>query len=735
MNPAKGIINVNTLEELEYRRCTWWSSFLENMSEREDGEVYDVNSIAEKFDDDTSSDDADEAEEVQVLEDIEYHNLMNQSTQQEKTTFIMESEEMQDILNSTRPILKEHELKLKASGLERIMNTFDSARIEREVGGWMRRNRSAITTQAAIQTDSDTDSSMSCEDDHYIRSVQNCHHMRKPKHIQYFKKCKSYQTACCKYGMLVEPKPHRSYTCNCYKYNSMRSPKCWKMPSTDEPEIIDKRYGKHKHKMRNCIPECGSSSASDYDCQERLCFKRNMTPSSHTERLADKRCFKTVGKPMLQNGSGTRMMSMMENVYETPTKSTVAKASIPNTAPSKISTKRGAARKALSLLNTNNKKGNAKSTKSKRTVKTQENQKSSSEGNTTFENDLKSAIALSLQSLKQNRNSESSVQQQQPSTSSESTNNSLQLAGSSRNGNGVQESVSTTKTRKKTEGSNKPPSKSVKKQSQIKKVNRKTNEAKENTFLNNLENICNSTALNGAAASKQLPSCLPVIPENSECSPTASPCTENEEHTVRKLTTNQSPAQKESPIGGSVANSKMETQFKNVFSSTTIHGTAVSKSLITTSPPVKEQVTPCKPKSKKVGIRNAATEPRRKQKRNMVNNKTMGYRSSVSPTPASVAKVKPNRIMLYTPQRKARTLDGHFQVTKELMSSVIGEEHTRRFFKYHIGKLTFPKSSTVYYCPPETDLSSSDSDDDPLLKVGCCGELYESEKLDDSNVV
>lgn len=742
MDPTKGIINGNTLEELEYRRCTWWSNFLENISEREDGEVYDVNLITNKFDDDSSNDDADEAEEVQVLEDIEYHNLMNQSTQQEKTTFIMESEEMQDILNSTRPILKEHELRLKESGLDRVMNTFDSVRIKREVGGWMRRNHSSDSAKAEVQSTSDTDSSKSCEEDRYLRSVQKCH-KRQPKHIQCFKKCKNYQASCCKHGMLVERKPHRSHDCNCCNYISVRNPKYWKMPSAEEAEIIDKRYGnlplvsENKHKMRHCIRESSSSSASEYDFQERHLLKRNKTTESHTERKSKEKGFTTVAvdEYLLKNGSRNRTESMMENVYKTPTKSTALKISIPNTAPSKVTTKRRAAMKALSLLRTN-KIRIVKSTKSKRVAKTQENEKIPSEYNTTFESDIKKAIALSLKILKQNRKDDPS--EPQPSTSSGSTNNNtFQLGGSYRNKE-VKGSASTAKTKKKAENRNKALSKAIKKQSRLKNFDQKTDEAKENTFLSNLENIYNSTALNSAAARKQLPSCLPAINGNLEWSPATPPWIENDSHTLRKKAASRLPAIKESSSSPSKAIPKMETQFKNVFSSTAIPGAAaaavVGEELIISSPPIEEPVTPSKLTSK-IRMRYATTEPRRKQKQNMVNNKTMGYHSNVSPTIGSAVKTKSNRIMLYTPQRKPCTKDEIFQVTEELMSSVVGEERARRFFKYHVGRLTFPKTSTVYYCPPEMELSSSESDDDPLQKAGSCGELYESEQQDDSNAV
>ncbi|XP_011211660.2 uncharacterized protein LOC105231867 [Bactrocera dorsalis] len=728
--------NENALEELEYRRCTWWSSFLENIAERDDGKVYDVNSLDKEFDDDSSNDDADEAEEVEDLEDIEYHQLMNQSTEQEKTTFIMESEEIQDILNSTRPILKEHELKLKKTGLEKVMNTFDSVRIEKEIGRWMRRQHSTHISKTKIQSSSDADSSLSCEDDRYIRSVQKCHHMRKPKYKQCFKKCKNYQTSCCTHGIFVEPKPHKLHNCNCCRYqlNSIKTPKYWKMTSTEEPEIIDKQHGKltvfseNQNKKHHCTRQDSSSSDSDCNFQRRCFLKRDMTSVRESQNR-----FLTVAtaeEPLLQKEKRNRFTSMVENVYETPTKSKAVKSSIPNTAPSKITTKRTAAQKALSLLTTNKIK-NAKPIKSKRVDKTQKNENSSSEYNTTFENDIKKAKALSLKTLKEN-NDKCISSKSPPCTSSESTNSSLfKLAGSSRNKE-VKESASTAKTTKKAERKNKTQSKSMTKQSCLKKFDGKPDEEKENTFLAHSENICNSTALNTAAARKQLPSRVPVVEENIECSPTATPCIENKQHTLRKKATSHlSPIEESS----SEATPKMKTQFKNAFSSTVIPGAATAKELIVLSPPVEERVT-CTPTkaTSKIGVRHAVTEPRRKQRRFMKNNKTMDYRSNISNTTLESA-VKANRIMLYTPQRKARSMDGDFQVTKELMSSVVGEKHARRFFKYHIGRLTFPKTSTIYYCPPETELSSSESDEDPLQKAGRCGELHESEQQDDSTTL
>nr|XP_014089891.2 uncharacterized protein LOC106617312 [Bactrocera oleae] len=720
------IINENMLQDLEYRRCTWWSSFLEKMAECDDGEVYDVNSLNKQFDDDSSNDDADEAEEVKDLEDIEYHNLMNQSTEQEKTTFIMESEEIQDILNSTRPILKEHDLKLKKSGLEKVMNTFDSVRIIKEVGGWMRQQH---TAKAEMQSTSDTDSSLSCEDDRYIRSVQKCHHMRKPKYKQCFKKCKNYQTSCCKHEISVEPKPLRLHNCSCkYQLNSISSPKYWKMLSTEAPEIIDKRQGQstffseNKHKKRYVTREDNSSSASDI--QDNRLLKRDM----HTVRKSEEK----FGECLPQKEKRNRLMSMIENVYETPTKSKALKSSIPNTAPSKITTKRRAAEKALSQL-TAKKTENLKRIKSKRVAKSQKNEKSSSEYNTTFENDIKIAKALSLKSLKPNAD-EYESSKPQPRTSECTNKNFLKLARSFKNKE-VNECMSTAKTTRKAERKNKTQSKSLQKQNCLKKFDAKPDDAKENTFLLYSENICNSTALNTAAARKQLPSRVSAIKENLEYSTTASPWIENEQHTLRKKPTSHLPAIEESSTSSSEATPKIKTQSKNAFSSTAGPGAAVGRELIISSPHVEEQVTPSKATSKVVA-RHAVTEPRRKQRRSMKNNKTMDYRSNISTTTLrSAVKAKSNRIMLYTPQHKALSMDGNFKVTKELMSSVVGEKHTRRFFKYHIGRLIFPKTSTIYYCPPETELSSSESDEDPLQKAGCCGELYESEQQDDGNVV
>uniref|UniRef100_A0A0K8VVG2 Uncharacterized protein n=1 Tax=Bactrocera latifrons TaxID=174628 RepID=A0A0K8VVG2_BACLA len=424
-----------------------------------------------------------------------------------------------------------------------------------------------------------------------------------------------------------------------------------------------------------------------------------------------------VEESLLQKGNRNQLMSMIENVYETPTKSKSVKSSIPHTAPSKITTKRTAAQKALSLLNTNKIK-NAKPIKSKRVDKTQ-NGNSSSEYNTTFENDIKIAKALSLKSLKQNDDKYNSSKPQ-PCTSLESTNSNLyNLAGSSRNKE-VKESMSTAKTKKKTERKNKTQSKSMKNQT-LRKFDEKPDETKENTFLAHSENICNSTAVNTAAARKQLPNRIPAIDENLECSSTATPCIENKQHMPRKKATSHLSPIEESSTSSLERTPKIKTQFKT------------AKELIILSPSVEEHVTPTKATSK-IGVRHAVTEPRRKQRRLTKNNKTMDYRSNISNTTLESA-VKANRIMLYTPQRKAPSMDGDFQVTKELMSSVVGEKHARRFFKYHIGRLTFPKTSTIYYCPPETELSSSESDEDPLQKAGRCGELHESEQQDDSTTL
>ena len=94
-------------------------------------------------------------------------------------------------------------------------------------------------------------------------------------------------------------------------------------------------------------------------------------------------------------------------------------------------------------------------------------------------------------------------------------------------------------------------------------------------------------------------------------------------------------------------------------------------------------------------------------------------------------------ILIYSPHNHNFSLaqsiasDGYFTITKEHLSSVIGEKAAEKFLKYYIGRKRFNSNSTIYYRPPmikatNTNISSSSDSDDELDSLGQYGDLYES---------
>ncbi|XP_065372299.1 uncharacterized protein cal1 [Calliphora vicina] len=95
-------------------------------------------------------------------------------------------------------------------------------------------------------------------------------------------------------------------------------------------------------------------------------------------------------------------------------------------------------------------------------------------------------------------------------------------------------------------------------------------------------------------------------------------------------------------------------------------------------------------------------------------------------------------ILIYAPQNRSMvpahsfTNDGYFTITKEHLSSVIGEKPAEKFLKYYIGRKRFNRNSTIYFRPPagrsldSNNMSSSSDSDDDLDSLGQYGDLYES---------
>uniref|UniRef100_W8CAW3 Uncharacterized protein n=1 Tax=Ceratitis capitata TaxID=7213 RepID=W8CAW3_CERCA len=726
MASSTPLISENVLEELAFRRCTWWSNLIENFSERVDGVELDILSLDQQFKDDLDKDDmedVEEAEEEQMNEDIDDINLMNMTTEEKRNTLI-ESEEVQDMLNATRPIIEEHERKWREAGLERIMNTFDSVRIENEVGGWMRRH-SKVYSFNTIDSQSDTESSISDEMYHYIRSVKkNNSKQRSRNYIQDYRRCQNHHKRSHNHKILFKSTKYGVYDCPCCKPAEHISQVCCssgKDCQRDLPAIPV-----HEHFTKHYRRDYSSSSDSDYSCRELLRARSNQCALiSEDLPLATKT---TSFKKSLHTNSNR--LSMVDYKCSTPPRSNILNCNPTNTAPSKLTNRREAAKKALTQLRTREKKP-AKPNKKNAKSKTSEN---GGESNEIFDTDLKKAIALSLQDYDKHSKQEKGLM------------HSFTPLKQADNEDSSTESLSSKDSNKKINSGAKFRSNKIKTQRQLSLPSQAQEEEgrdKENTFLSSIDNICNSTALNTVAGRKQLHSRLPSIHESTEIIPSSPVHYNIERNKIPQISDIN-----DSAIYGSSNSPKMVSKSKKYYNSTARNAIATDEESAPTPPPLKER--------NKAGhetprqCRVVATEPRAKKKRSAMANRKIslhdsrnvsGVISNNSATPNKVVTTaqsiektqEPKRLVIYTPNQKEGRSNEYFQVTEEILGSVVGKERARGFLKYNVGRLTFPKSSTVYYCPPELEPSSSESDDDPLLKIGCYGELCESDHKDDQD--
>ncbi|XP_053946394.1 uncharacterized protein LOC128855479 [Anastrepha ludens] len=352
MTSNNSVISEDMLENLTFTRSTWWSEFFESFSVREEGEIYDVEEIDETFLDDSLDEEQMEycegAEEDDAPEDIEHHSLLKAITLNEKISFV-ESSEIQDILNATLPVLEEHERKWKNAGLQSILNTFDSVRIKKEVGGWMRRNHSVTTTE--VESDSSTDSSISFDTGNYIRTTKKMHMKSGLSRIESMRRLNSKQIRH-NHGMIIEATRYRAYKCDCCNYNLNRAPKI------QQSKIIEKQAS------QSMIASCSMSRPNSLNRDQFVSFKTTK--------------------------------------YDTPPRSSPPKNNFINTAPPKITTKRMAALKARENLTKMHKTKSKNSEKMARIDRKQQTSESIKDFNLATITETNKPFSLSSEDFKEN---------------------------------------------------------------------------------------------------------------------------------------------------------------------------------------------------------------------------------------------------------------------------------------------------------------------------------------------
>ncbi|XP_013102538.2 uncharacterized protein LOC106083830 [Stomoxys calcitrans] len=153
------LLDLERLQKLSYERSKLWSAFLDNIHESEnlcEIPLNDVEKCLETISNDYNDDDDDELASMEdenyvdnidpeVLRDITNStrlSLMFNSTKKlEDVSTNKASHDIIDMLNETLPVINEHNRQMKESGMDRILSTFDSKKIEK-VGGWLKRHNS-----------------------------------------------------------------------------------------------------------------------------------------------------------------------------------------------------------------------------------------------------------------------------------------------------------------------------------------------------------------------------------------------------------------------------------------------------------------------------------------------------------------------------------------------------------------------------------------------------------------
>ncbi|KAM7360111.1 chromosome alignment defect 1 [Cochliomyia hominivorax] len=277
-----------------------------------------------------------------------------------------------------------------------------------------------------------------------------------------------------------------------------------------------------------------------------------------------------------------------------------------------------------------------------------------------------------------------------------------------------------------------------------------TTNATEETFFGNnqTEAICNSTALSGKsqAYNRQINDKLPYqLEETDENDATK----EEIEKSKQTKTIKSKPS---SSIRTNVTSSNTNKSHNNIkkaaansttVTSTTIRSPKSHSSLSTTRPltatsTASTEITLDNDDSADCTLVTSTTNievpPTRQSHAS-----EQDVEININTTNASTNPQDPTKgIIIYAPDNRSMapahsfTNDGYFTITKEHLSSIIGEKAAERFLKYYIGRKRFNSNSTVYFKPPTTKSSNSknasicsDSDDD-LESLGQYGDLYES---------
>ncbi|XP_067618147.1 micronuclear linker histone polyprotein isoform X2 [Eurosta solidaginis] len=450
-----------------------------------DNQAIHVNDIETLYYNDAAEDDWKDFEEAEeASENAPDIDELVVTTIEERKSFI-ESNEAQDILNATLPVLKEHQRKWESAGLNQILDTFDSARIEEQVGGWLKRNHSISQQHNRYTTATDSDESgslLSSETADYIRTA------RKKSHSQQRRSCigsigrlKKFRKIHHNHRTIIETTTYRAYNCNCGKYNSNCGDRSSE-PFADtnrRSASFKKKCGILEQRERIIMNrECSSSSdADDVSYQNRTLSR---APKLFNHKHSALVCHKA-----LHIGDRDGLISMIDTKFKTPPRSSINKLDFTKTAPSRLNQKRRAAVVAMQKLCD---KDMTKLDATQVSQNVEDHSSTSEDADESFKRNLELAIALSMKTLKISRKKNTHLEKKSQRDSSSNSRSSISSVA-----NGYQR-----KPLNDTKSSQQKP--------MLSDRIIDNEDMKENTFFANLGNVCNSTALNSAMAKLEITS-------------------------------------------------------------------------------------------------------------------------------------------------------------------------------------------------------------------------------------
>uniref|UniRef100_A0A1A9X3Y5 Uncharacterized protein n=1 Tax=Glossina brevipalpis TaxID=37001 RepID=A0A1A9X3Y5_9MUSC len=791
------VFNVDDLTHLSYMRSKIWANYFDKILQSEEGKEIHLADMEQEFENDKESD---SNEDYASVEDKNFsdkeieHEVLNNITScgrmkllfnksgrfpevsiQDDGSDIEDKQLLVDLVNQTMPIVSEHNRQMKESGLEQILNTFDSQKIEEKVGNWLKNNSmvkenhndphdsTALLSKwggsvpgKTMDPETDMDSLHSGETARYIRSSR-------PRGI----KSVSSSTMLIKTYCMVESKREKlreKYGCHQEFYEShlkaIKGRRMMKMGNSrsyhlDEPTPrgVQRRKVLRRKRHSNSDNRGQSySSDSDSDCNKsnrpkRInLYQKCCTPSTLTKHRAQHNNYHCQLPHVRCN---QRLVKRIENSFSSTSSNTSS---------------------------------DSKYRKSKRRLNNNSNfyldpRPSKRESDCNCYNSLK--LCAKYKHLTDTSTEEWFIENCSPKTSSK---RNKKLSNAKVNYSGI----STKKSEGKKEKNSFNAKQKLDGEDRTRMVSSNKSDVKKSKKHSNYESDGNSKRDELSIETRNK-----SVPKKQQKYEKATPTTSLEEiipiknssanlHKLKRAQKRQKPAlrtnssknaerstqelskifikdSKSSTLrNDSLANDFVYSEASTIFADdpAVCNSTAISKSnniarkrQFTTDhaaeKPMKEVLVDKIPKKKKIPRTSPVSSTSMLLSNENVNSPNiskccLSHHSSeenecaiVSSTTAfdneslqKVAAKNKKGILIYAPRGPPN--GNFFDVTLEHLSSIIGEAAARNFFKYYVGRRRFNSKSKIYFKPPATEYSDTNSDDDAVGILNKYGVLYES---------